>query len=75
MIVFGLLQGMVPHFSEEAEADGGINSAKKLLYVAGSRARKHLHLISERQRMRGGRRGSYAATDALAECVFDYDIV
>ena len=75
VIVFGLLQGMVPHFSEEAEADGGINSAKKLLYVAGSRARKHLHLISERQRMRGGRRGSYAATDALAECVFDYDIV
>ena len=75
VIAFGLLQGMVPHFSEEAEADGGINSAKKLLYVAGSRARKHLHLISERQRMRGGGRGPYTATDTLVACVFDYDIV
>ncbi|SED37129.1 Superfamily I DNA or RNA helicase [Burkholderia sp. WP9] len=75
VIAFGLLQGMVPHFSEEAEADGGINSAKKLLYVVGSRARKHLYLISERQRMRGGGRGPYAATDALAACVFDYDVV
>ena len=74
VIAFGLLQGMVPHFSEEAEADRGINSAKKLLYVVGSRARKHLYLISERQRMRGGGRGEYPATDVLAECVFDYDI-
>lgn len=75
VIAFGLLQGMVPHFSEEAEADGGVNSARKLLYVVGSRARKHLHLISERQRMRGGGRGPYAATDTLAACVFDYDFV
>ncbi|WP_334032182.1 ATP-dependent helicase [Burkholderia orbicola] len=75
VIAFGLLQGMVPHFSEEAEADGGVNSAKKLLYVIGSRARKHLYLISERQRMRGGRRGPYAATDTLAACAFDYDVV
>ena len=75
VIAFGLLQGMVPHFSEEAEVDGGISSAKKLLYVVGSRARKHLYLISERQRMRGGRRGPYPATDTLAACVFDYDVV
>lgn len=75
VIAFGLLQGMVPHFSEEAEADGGINSAKKLLYVVGSRARKHLYLISERQRKRGGGRGPYAATATLAACAFDYDVV
>ena len=75
VIAFGLLQGMVPHFSEEAGADGGVNSAKKLLYVIGSRARRHLYLISEQQRMRGGGRGPYAATDALAACVFDYDVV
>jgi DNA helicase-2/ATP-dependent DNA helicase PcrA len=75
VIAFGLLKGMVPHFSEKEEADGGINSAKKLLYVVGSRARKHLYLISERQRMRGGGRGPYAATDTLAACVFDYDVV
>ena len=75
VIAFGLLQGMVPHFSEEAEADCGINSAKKLLYVIGSRARKHLHLISEQGRERGGRRGPYPATDTLAACVFDYNLV
>jgi superfamily I DNA/RNA helicase len=75
VIAFGLLQGMVPHFSEEEEPDGGINSARKLLYVVGSRARKHLYLISERQRMRGGGRGPYPATDTLAACVFDYDVV
>jgi DNA helicase II / ATP-dependent DNA helicase PcrA len=75
VIAFGLLQGMVPHFSEEAEADGGVTSAKKLLYVVGSRARKHLYLISEQQRRRGGGRGLYPATDALAEYVFDYNVV
>lgn len=75
VIAFGLLQGMVPHFSEEAETDGGVGSAKKLLYVISSRARKHLFLISERQRMRGGGRGPYPATNTLAACVFDYDDV
>ncbi len=75
VIAFGLLQGMVPHFSEEAHADGGVTSAKKLLYVVGSRARKHLYLISEQQRRRGGGRGPYPATDALTEYVFDYDVV
>lgn len=74
VIAFGLLQGMVPHFSEEDEEDGGVDSAKKLLYVVGSRARKHLYLISERQRTRG-RRGAYVPTDTLAACAFDYDVV
>lgn len=75
VIAFGLLQGMVPHFSEEAEVDLGVASAKKLLYVVGSRARKHLYLISEQHRRRGGGRGPYPATDILAEYLFDYDPV
>lgn len=74
VIAYGMLQGMVPHFSDEATVDGGTNTAKRLLYVIGSRARKHLHLISERQRMRG-RRGAYSPTDVLVGLNFDYDIV
>ena len=60
VIAFGLLEGMVPHFNEPA----GEVTANKLLYVVGSRARKHLHLISESGRPRG-RRGSYSATEVL----------
>jgi superfamily I DNA/RNA helicase len=75
VIAFGLLQGMVPNFNEEEDADRGAASAKKLLYVVGSRARKHLHLISEQQRRRGGGRGPYPATEALAGYAFDYDVV
>jgi superfamily I DNA/RNA helicase len=67
VIAFGLLQGMVPHFSD---ADGDV-AASKLLYVLASRARKNLHLISERGRSRG-RRGDYEPTEALLRCRFDY---
>lgn len=69
VIAFGLLQGMVPHFNEPA----GKDAASKLLYVVGSRARKHLHLISERGRPQGRQR-SYAATEVLAACAFRYDV-
>ncbi|WP_424934837.1 3'-5' exonuclease [Aeromonas caviae] len=48
VITFGLLQGLVPNFN-----DPSVESAKKLLYVIGSRARKNLHLISEKGRMSG----------------------
>jgi superfamily I DNA/RNA helicase len=68
VIAFGLLEGMVPHFNEAA----GEVAANKLLYVIGSRARKHLHLLSESGRPRG-RWGSYSATEVLSACVFDYD--
>lgn len=68
VIAFGLLQGMIPHFSD---ADGE-ESARKLLYVLGSRARKHLHLISETGRRRGNW-GEWEPTEALAACVFTYD--
>ena len=43
VIAFALLDDVVPHFSDVNKID----SAKKLLYVISSRARKHLHLISE----------------------------
>jgi DNA helicase-2/ATP-dependent DNA helicase PcrA len=46
MIGFALLDDYVPHFSDPR---GDINS-KKLLYVLASRARKNLHLISEKGR-------------------------
>lgn len=68
VIAFGLLQGMVPHFSD---VDGDV-AASKLLYVLASRARRNLHLISETGRSRG-RRGDYAPTEALLSCEFDYD--
>ena len=68
VIAFGLLEGMVPHFTEAASLD----AANKLLYVVGSRARKNLHLISESGRSQG-RYGHYAATEVLFSCAFDYD--
>lgn len=46
VIGFGLLDGFVPHFND---SNGTVNS-KKLLYVLASRARKNLHLISEKYR-------------------------
>lgn len=69
VIAFGLLEGMVPHFSE---AHGDV-AASKLLYVLASRARKHLHLISEHGRPRGTF-GYYEPTEVLAQCVFDYNV-
>lgn len=68
VIAFGLLQDWVPHFSDPK----GDESAKKLLYVIASRARKNLHLISERGRVNffGN---ELAATRVLSGCRFDYD--
>jgi superfamily I DNA/RNA helicase len=71
VIAYALLEGMVPHFADPA----GAVSANKLLYVIASRARKHLHLIAERGRMRGGSFGEYKATTVLAVCGFAYDTV
>jgi len=70
VIAYALLEGMVPHF---ADADG-TNSAKRLLYVVASRARKNLHLIAERGRLNGWG-VEYVPTDVLRKCQFDYDPV
>jgi superfamily I DNA/RNA helicase len=70
VIAYGLLEGMVPHFSDPNHAD----AAHKLLYVICSRARKNLHLISETGRSRYNR-PDYEPTDILLQCQFDYDVV
>lgn len=48
VIGFAFLEGFIPHFAEPAS--GKHDSAKKMLFVAASRAKKHLFLISERGR-------------------------
>lgn len=65
VIAFGLLEDIVPHFSD----NNGDDSAKKILYVLSSRARKNLHLISEQ-----GRRQSYT-TNVLREYNYEYSIL
>lgn len=70
VIAYALLEDMVPHFNDP----NGQDSAMKLLYVIGSRARKNLHLISERERL-NGLRVEYRATAKLSRCTFDYDKV
>jgi hypothetical protein len=46
MIGFALLDDYLPHFSDLHKDD----SSRKLLYVLASRARKNLHIISEKER-------------------------
>lgn len=67
VIAFALLDGMVPHFRAPKQEE----SAKKLLYVVCSRARKNLHLISETGRQRGY--STYTPTIVLHQCDFTYD--
>jgi DNA helicase II / ATP-dependent DNA helicase PcrA len=57
---------MVPRFTNAASDI----SANKLLYVIASRAKKHVYLIAERGRMRGGGYGEYEVTRVLAACGF-----
>jgi superfamily I DNA/RNA helicase len=71
VIAYALLEGMVPNFNEPNPPD----AANKLLYVICSRARKNLHLISERGRMQAGGRGEYPATTMLSNCQFVYSNV
>lgn len=68
VIAFALLDGMVPHFNDN---DGDI-TAKKMLYVASSRARKNLHFFSEGGRKRGYS-GYYTPTPQLMNYTFRYD--
>ncbi len=70
VIAYALLEGMVPNFNDLEPQE----SANKLLFVICSRARKNLHLIAERGRMRG-QQGEYQATMVLADCHFSYDDV
>lgn len=68
VIAYALLEKMVPHFNDP----NGQESAMKLLYVIGSRARKNLHLLSERERYEYS--GSeYQPTRKLADCNYAYN--
>ncbi len=71
VIAYALLEDMVPHFNDP----NGQESAMKLLYVIGSRARKNLHLISERGRIRQYSGEEYQVTRKLAACKYGYDQV
>jgi superfamily I DNA/RNA helicase len=71
VIAYALLEGMVPHFNDAHPRE----SASKLLYVIGSRARKNLYLISERGRVRYRNGPQYKPTEVLDECRFDYNSV
>lgn len=68
VIAYALLEKMVPHFNDP----NGQESAMKMLYVIGSRARKNLHLISERGRQQSYG-NEYMATIKLSQCKFDYN--
>lgn len=71
VIAVGLLEDIVPHFNDS----NGQDSAKKQLYVVSSRARKNLHLISERERYKnfGKPPPEYQTTRVLAGYKFGYD--
>jgi len=71
VIAYALLEDMVPHFNDP----NGQESAMKLLYVIGSRAKKNLHLISERNRVHQHSGKQYQVTRKLAACSFSYDDV
>jgi superfamily I DNA/RNA helicase len=68
VICFGLLHGYIPNWNEQ-KLD---SAARKLLYVICSRAKKHLHLISERGRLTQRGR-EYTMTTQLNDVIFDYD--
>jgi DNA helicase II / ATP-dependent DNA helicase PcrA len=70
VIAYALLEDMVPHFSDPNRYD----SANRLLYVICSRARKNLHLISERGRW-NNLGNEYRATRVLEACKFYYDTI
>ncbi|CAM4341046.1 UvrD-helicase domain-containing protein [Flavobacterium terrigena] len=72
VIGFGLIQSWVPHFQD---LNGLVNS-KKMLYVLASRARKHLHIISETGRNINRHNPSgLLPTSHLREYQFDYSQV
>lgn len=69
VIAFGLLDGWIPNFNDPDKEE----SASKMLYVVGSRARSHLHLISESGRDQGWNRGDRLPTPVLRRLAFTYD--
>lgn len=72
VIVFGLLEGYIPHW-QEIFSQNGQEASKKMLYVIASRAKRNLHLISEKGRLT--QRGSpYLPTNALLNLPHTFDL-
>jgi DNA helicase II / ATP-dependent DNA helicase PcrA len=71
VIAYALLEGLVPNSQNTNPQE----SARKLLYVISSRARKNLHLISERGRLIPWNLQEYQTTSQLTTCKFDYDTI
>lgn len=74
VICFGALKGYIPNWQVVIhDTDlAAYTQAAKLLYVVCSRAKRHLHLISEAGR--STKRGfPYETTQQLDELVYDYD--
>ena len=67
VISFGLLHGKLPNWNEKTE-----RAAEKLLYVICSRAKRELHLISERGRTTGSG-NAYLPTRELISIDYTYD--
>ncbi|WP_047451984.1 UvrD-helicase domain-containing protein [Alistipes sp. ZOR0009] len=70
VIGFALLNDYIPHFND----NNGYENSKKLLYVLASRARKNLHLISEKYRQVHSRYApeGKSPTPHLLEYNYDY---
>ncbi len=64
VIAFGILEGYVPHSNDT----NGTDTAKKMLYVVSSRAKKNLHIIAESGRINFRRRPLY-----ITKVVGNYD--
>ena len=71
VIAIALLNGYIPHQNDS----NGNDSANKMMYVLSSRARKNLHLISERKRISGksDRPDGKVPTPQLNSYQFDYN--
>ncbi|MCH8570247.1 ATP-dependent helicase [Nesterenkonia sp. AY15] len=67
VIAFALYEGALPHFNEPDKT----TAANRSLFVISSRARKNLHLISERGRF-DYRGDEQRPTQVLAAAAFDY---
>jgi superfamily I DNA/RNA helicase len=72
VIAFAMLQDYIPHFNDV----DGVENSKKLLYVIASRARKNLHFIAERKRLKpfGTPRKEHKTTQHIEEYNFNYDL-
>jgi DNA helicase-2/ATP-dependent DNA helicase PcrA len=72
VIAFAMLEDLVPHFNDN---NGQVN-AKKMLYVLSSRAKKYLHLLSEKDRSKNKYRpDGYLPTIQLTKHNYNYDVL